>query len=79
MGVTLSPHFTGFSVEGDFVAKTDANFLQILDRVTLEPRELRTYAAVLPELDGQLSAAHPGNGDGELYNYVLGFGKKPGA
>jgi torulene dioxygenase len=60
------------------VSKTDANVLQVLDRVTLEPLAIQQYKTILKELDGPLSAAHGGIEDGEFYNYVLSLGPTPG-
>jgi hypothetical protein len=81
IGVTLTPHFTGFSTpnsdESNLVAKTDANILQVLDRVTLEPLAIYSYQAILRELDGPFSASHAGVEDGEFCNYVLSLGPKP--
>lgn len=51
----------------------------MLDRVTLEPTEIKNYSAVLPELSGPLSGAHAGIEGGEFYNYNLNFGGKPSA
>lgn len=58
-------------------AQTDANLLQRLDPVTLEPLEATTYASMLPELNGPLSAAHGATVDGTTYNYVLALGPRP--
>ncbi|KAJ7143065.1 carotenoid oxygenase [Mycena crocata] len=77
IGVTITPHFNGFSTKDALVVKTDANMLQVLDRVTLEPIRIATYASVSPELDGPLSAAHAVDDEGNFYNYTLGFGAKP--
>jgi hypothetical protein len=79
IGVTFTPHFKGFSVDGpgDLIAKTDYNAIQILDRVTLEPLAIRAYSTILPELSGQMCASHAGVGDGEFYNYNLSFGGTP--
>ncbi|KAJ7112762.1 carotenoid oxygenase [Mycena crocata] len=83
IGVTITPHFNGFSTpdganSDEFVVKTDTNTLQILDRVTLEPIRMDTYASVSSELDGRLSASHAVDGEGNFYNFTLGFGAKPG-
>src|SRR5262245_41571428 len=78
VGVTLTPHFNGFSTQSDLVSKTDANILQVLDRVTLEPLAIHRYERILKELDGPLSAAHGGIEDGEFCNYVLSLGASPG-
>ncbi|KII93508.1 hypothetical protein PLICRDRAFT_35731 [Plicaturopsis crispa FD-325 SS-3] len=82
VSVTISLEFNGLP-GAPLVSKTDANSLQILDRVTLEPVGLTTYKSVLPELDGPLAAAHAGVDDEEgaggkgFYNYTLKFGRKP--
>lgn len=55
------------------VSTTDANSLQQIDPVTLDPIELFNYQAESLELgEGGQSAAHPAHtSTGELYNYVL--------
>jgi hypothetical protein len=81
VGVTLTPGFSGFStlddLEPTLIAKTDANVLQHLDPVTLEPRAITSYASVIPELSGPLCAAHAAVLDGELHNFSLGLGRFP--
>lgn len=87
VGVAWTPNFPGLasngsSVGGPFdtmVMTTDANLLQQLDPVTLEPIEVFTYqASNLLLNDSSRSAAHPVHGaDGSLYNYVLDTSAKP--
>ena len=79
VGVTMTPHFNGFSTPGQshLVSKTDANILQVLDRVTLEPLAIHQYKTILKDLDGPLSAAHGGIEDGDFCNYVLSLGSSP--
>ncbi|KAL2384398.1 hypothetical protein RJZ90_001998 [Blastomyces dermatitidis] len=81
VGVSYVPNFAGIpgnsTTQGApfdaLVSTTDANELQRIDPVTLEPGELFTYEASNKLLvnSGQ-SAAHPVVGeDGAVYNYVL--------
>jgi len=59
--------------------KTDANGLRSLDPVTLDPIESTTYTKIAPELKGPIAAAHAAVDPetGELFNYVLKFGRSP--
>ncbi|KAM6529599.1 hypothetical protein FALCPG4_007729 [Fusarium falciforme] len=86
VGVAFIPNFAGLdrntsSVGSPFdtlVVTTDANSLQQIDPVTLEPIELFTYRAANPLLsnDGR-TAAHPFFGtDGSIYNYLLDMSLK---
>jgi torulene dioxygenase len=61
------------------VSTTDANQLQQIDPVTLEPIELLTYQALDPLLvNGGRSAAHPVlSDDGAIYNYILDLEAEP--
>ncbi|KAJ8084349.1 hypothetical protein PM082_003118 [Marasmius tenuissimus] len=92
VGVTLSPDMPGWKKVIDglpagtlshehtgpkyLVAKTDANLLQLLDPVSLEPLSISTYAKVDPRLDGELSAAHScrDHEADEFYNYTCKLG-----
>ncbi|KAF5008938.1 hypothetical protein FDECE_4801 [Fusarium decemcellulare] len=87
VGVAFIPNFAGLgrnttSVGAPFdtlVVTTDANTLQQIDPVTLEPIELFTYQASNPLLknDGR-TAAHPYlTKDGFIYNYLLDMSAKP--
>ncbi|KAF7975245.1 hypothetical protein HWV62_10104 [Athelia sp. TMB] len=60
------------------VAKTDANTLQLLDPITLEPLKVATYQDIDPRLDGSLSAAHSciDHVSGDMYNYSCKFGSR---
>lgn len=82
VGVTLTSDFSGFETAEQpkpvLVSKTDVHFLQYLDPVTLEPRQITTYSSILPQLNGVFSAAHPGLVGGELCNYNVSFGKDIG-
>lgn len=81
VGVSYAPGFAGLAGDGKargapfdvLVATTDANELQKIDPVTLEPQELFTYEASDKLLvNGGHSAAHPVIGeDGTIFNYVL--------
>ena len=81
VGVSYAPNFAGIpgnaSADGApfdvLVSTTDANELQAIDPVTLEPIELFTYEASHKLLvNSGHSAAHPVVGeDGTIYNYVL--------
>ncbi|KAF9270537.1 carotenoid oxygenase [Marasmius fiardii PR-910] len=95
VGVTLTPNMPGWDklisgLSSDaltrehagpryLVAKTDANLLQLLDPVSLEPLSTVTYQALDPRLDGQFSAAHECRDSeaNEYYNYSLTLGPKP--
>lgn len=87
VGVSWAPNFPGLASNGSstgapfetVVMTTDANLLQQLDPVTLEPIEIFTYqASNLLLNDTGRSAAHPVHGaDGSLYNYVLDTSAKP--
>ena len=87
VAVSLAPDFPGLAPNGSsvgapydtFVMTTDANLLQQLDPVTLEPIEVFTYqASNLLLNDSDRSAAHPARGaDGSLYNYVLDTSAQP--
>ena len=61
------------------VTTIDANVLQQLDPVTLEPIEIFTYQASNEELvDSGRSATHPAYGaDGSIFNYVLDTSTRP--
>lgn len=58
------------------VAKTDANLLQLIDPVSLEPLVSATYQTLNPRLDGELSAAHScwDEEANEFYNYSCKLG-----
>lgn len=81
VGVSYAPNFakipSNASTDGApfdvLVSTTDANELQTIDPVTLEPIELFTYEASHKLLvNSGHSAAHPVVGeDGTIYNYVL--------
>ena len=87
VGVSWAPNFPGLAPNGSssggpfetLAMTTDANLLQQLDPVTLEPIEIFTYQASNPLLnDTGRSAAHPVHGaNGSLYNYVLDTSVKP--
>ncbi|KAL0576582.1 hypothetical protein V5O48_005414 [Marasmius crinis-equi] len=92
IGVTISPEMPGWKQVIDglpegtlthehsgpkyIVAKTDANLLQLLDPVSLEPLEISTYAKMDPRLEGELSAAHScrDHEADEFYNYTCKLG-----
>ncbi|KAH6874459.1 carotenoid oxygenase [Thelonectria olida] len=87
VGVAFIPNFAVLdrnttSIGSPFntlVVTTDANALQQIDPVTLEPIELFTYQAANPLLvnDGR-TAAHPFFAeDGTIYNYLLDMSAKP--
>ena len=61
------------------VSTTDANKLQQIDPVTLEPIELFTYQASNPLLvdDGHTSAHPAFSEDGTIYNYLLDMSTQP--
>lgn len=65
--------------KGQIVAKTDANIIQKLNPVTLEPLEAADYSLLNPLLNGPLCAAHGATfvDDAAAYNYVLELGAKP--
>ncbi|EEB96050.1 hypothetical protein MPER_04882 [Moniliophthora perniciosa FA553] len=58
------------------VAKTDANGLQVIDPVSLEPLATGTYQTLDSRLDGQLSAAHScrDKETNEFFNYSCKVG-----
>ncbi|KAF9261005.1 carotenoid oxygenase [Marasmius fiardii PR-910] len=58
------------------VAKTDAEGLQLLDPVSLEPLSSANYKTLDPRLDGQLSAAHScrDKETGEFFNFSCKLG-----
>ncbi|KAG7085937.1 hypothetical protein E1B28_003467 [Marasmius oreades] len=58
------------------VAKTDAEGLQLLDPVSLEPLSSANYKALDTRLDGQLSAAHScrDKETGDFFNYSCKLG-----
>ncbi|ESK85111.1 retinal pigment epithelial membrane family protein [Moniliophthora roreri MCA 2997] len=58
------------------VAKTDADGLQLVDPISLEPLAVATYKTLDPRLDGQLSAAHSCRDKeaNEFYNYTCKLG-----
>ncbi|TPX34660.1 hypothetical protein SmJEL517_g02720 [Synchytrium microbalum] len=60
------------------LVKTDANILQELDPVTLEPVRVFNYTEINPAFPGALSAAHHqfDASTREYYNYTIEFGPK---
>lgn len=58
------------------VVKTDADILQLLDPITLEPLAASRYQDLSPALDGQLSAAHScrDHTTGDFFNYSCKLG-----
>ncbi|KAJ2962600.1 hypothetical protein NQZ79_g2240 [Umbelopsis isabellina] len=86
VGVTPTPnfpidekHFSDVHKVGDkvLVSKTDANILQLLDAESLEPKKLFSYTTLIPEVKGQMSAAHHQTCPitNELFNIVLSLGQ----
>ncbi|RUP49150.1 carotene dioxygenase [Jimgerdemannia flammicorona] len=67
--------FEGLGSQG-LVVKTDANMVQVLDEVTLEPKKIFTYTDFEPDIIGQLSAAHHQEdpATGETVNFVMEMG-----
>ncbi|KIK63401.1 hypothetical protein GYMLUDRAFT_41098 [Collybiopsis luxurians FD-317 M1] len=92
VSVTLSPDMPGWDkiIEGlpsevklhdhsgprYLVAKTDADMLQLLDPLSLEPLASATYKTLDSRLDGQLSAAHScrDKETDEFYNFSCKLG-----
>lgn len=89
VSVTLTPNMPGWdgltsniplptpaSGPRYLVAKTDADTLQLLDPITLEPLKAATYKDIDPRLDGALSSAHSCRDQvtGDIYNYSCKFG-----
>ncbi|KZT06918.1 carotenoid oxygenase [Laetiporus sulphureus 93-53] len=87
VSVTLTPDMPGWKVDHlnlpspssgprYLVAKTDADILQLLDPITLEPLVGATYKDLDPRLDGPLSAAHScrDHETGDFYNYSCKIG-----
>ncbi|KAL0064336.1 hypothetical protein AAF712_008782 [Marasmius tenuissimus] len=95
VGVTITPDMPGWKKVIDglpagtlshehkgpkyIVAKTDANVLQLLDPVSLEPLSIADYGTMDPRLDGELSAAHSCHDleADEFYNYTCKLGPSP--
>ncbi|KAF9070227.1 carotenoid oxygenase [Rhodocollybia butyracea] len=92
VSVTLSPEMPGWdkllppelkqhehSGPQYLVAKTDADALQLIDPVSLEPLVSTTYKKLDPRLDGELSAAHScwDKETNEFYNYSCRLGPQP--
>ncbi|KAI9285239.1 carotenoid oxygenase [Umbelopsis sp. AD052] len=86
VGVTATPnfplgkdHLADVRKVGDqvLVAKTDANLLQLIDVDSLVPKKIFDYTTIIPEIQGQLSAAHHQTCPytKELFNIVLSFGR----
>lgn len=85
--VAWAPDFPGLARNGShtgapyetLVVTTDANALQQIDPVTLEPIELFSYQASNSLLnDTGRSAAHPVHGsDGSIFNYLLDLSTQP--
>ncbi|KAF2873120.1 carotenoid oxygenase [Massariosphaeria phaeospora] len=68
----LDPNSTNFGPMITLVSTTDAEGLQQIDPVTLEPIEMFTYGASGIENGSARSSAHPAIGkNGEVYNYLL--------
>ena len=86
VSVTLTPNMPGWNTDElklnpnagprYLVAKTDANSLQLLDPVTLQPLVASSYEELDPRLGGQLSAAHSCRDQetGDFYNFVMSMG-----
>lgn len=68
----LARNSSNFGPLVTLVATTDANDLQQIDPVTLEPIELFNYNATNSGLGSRFTSAHPAVGHkGEIYNYML--------
>ncbi|KAL1921154.1 uncharacterized protein VTP21DRAFT_10870 [Calcarisporiella thermophila] len=74
VNVTVTPNFP-LGEKGALVAKTDANSLQQLDPITLEPIKLFDYGLFDERLKGDLSAAHHQEDEKEYVNFVFKFGR----
>ncbi|ORY02234.1 carotenoid oxygenase [Basidiobolus meristosporus CBS 931.73] len=83
IGVTVSLNFPGVSNVNDgpvqnLVVKTDANALQSLDPVTLEPVSIFNYTTLNAKLRGSLAPAHTkfDPNTHETFGFTLEFGKQ---
>lgn len=79
VGVTIDANWLRTPSGPTLVARTDANMLQRLDPVTLEPVELFTWAKYNPDLTGQSAASHSevDTDTNEEFNFNLKLGPTP--
>lgn len=81
VGVTIEPFWPGKNTEKPFslTARTDANRLQKLDAITLEPLQSFTYTDLDSRLNGSSVASHSrvDSETHEEFNYNLVLGQSP--